>query len=283
MRLPPPPRHLSASLWVQLLIGSAASQLAVFIFAFFCGTVAFFIFDSELVTPYDFPGPITTTTGEVLETELTADDYKTMRIVRYRYTVDQQPFEGVSYALPEDPVPEGTVTVEVLPQRPERSRIQGLQRRRYSAWILVVVIPPMLAVLSFLFLQLQEMRQTWQILRMGAETTATIVSVEDRGVVLMTPRQTLRLDNGRHAKTWSHHHFAAEQTVSVLLDPSDSERAMVWAVALAGIQVDAARLKAMRGPVLPLLGVAMSLLFGAGLFGLAWFFVLHRPATCWAG
>jgi hypothetical protein len=152
--LAPPPRPVSLGARLAVIFHGGIQIIALiasFGFLFFW----IFAFDSELVTRFEFRGPVEQVTGTVTAVRATnaSENKRRVRAVDFTYESGGTARRGTSYTVRAVP-PEGSeVPVEYLRDRPQIARIQGLRRRTFGdASAFVAIFPAIASVLFFIML-----------------------------------------------------------------------------------------------------------------------------------
>lgn len=181
---------MPAGLALEAILGAPQSLGALGLSMFLLIFVLTFGIRSEALTALAWRGPAGATQGEVLEVQSTSSKENSKRIheVRYRYTAGGRTLTGESYGFSAlRALPKGApVTVEYLEQRPEVSRVQGLRRHPFSAFLGLALVPWALALLGALGGIPQGFARL-RLLREGRLAWARLIGREEerRGKVLM--------------------------------------------------------------------------------------------------
>jgi hypothetical protein len=157
-RLTDPPRDIPFLLAVQLLFGGPIGFLGWFFLGFGMIFVWIFAMKSDPAAVWAFRGELASAPGTVIATDDThysegGSEHGGGTPVyahRYRFTFQGRQYEGVSYRLGAQAEANTTVTVEFPQGRPERSRIRGMRSAPCGAFVLFVVLFPVVGLLFVL-------------------------------------------------------------------------------------------------------------------------------------
>lgn len=150
----PPPRAVTTGAWLAVALGFAV-QLTSFFMVLGVVFAHAFALDSELVTRFEFTGPVETTTGTVTAVRSTASSENKRRVmaIDFQYEAGGRSRKGTSYSVRGVPKVGTEATVEYLERRPEVARVKGLRRRSFGAsagWTLFIPVVGLLFLLRFL-------------------------------------------------------------------------------------------------------------------------------------
>ena len=178
-------RCVPVSLSLQVLFGGRDNQVGWFLLAIGLGLIWAAVLQSELVTFWQFLGPLTTTRGVVTgsgETD-SAENDTSVYAITYTFTPAgaAQHITGTSYQLGNGLDPDTEVTVEYDPTRPEHSRIKGMRTAKIGFWApIIALIFPVIGlyiVVSGLFRSIR----TLFMLARGLPATGTLSAIDDTG------------------------------------------------------------------------------------------------------
>jgi hypothetical protein len=143
LRMMTPPRSVPLSCRLALLL-NAGVQIGFFVLAFSTPFFWLFVGNANLDV-ISFRGETMRTNGAVTSVEDTHASENKRHIwgVRYRYSVNAEPYEGISYESGGTDREVGDlVIVEYLKRDPGASRIEGMRRGMFGAGVLFVLIFP---------------------------------------------------------------------------------------------------------------------------------------------
>lgn len=150
-RLERPPRSVSLGLWLRTVLGGWIQQFGWLFFGF--GMVFFWAFGMQADVGWGLlAGETATVQGQVTDWRKTASSENETSVyeTRYRFELDGQAYTGRSYATGRYESDGSRVTVEYAINDPQRSRIQGMRSKQFSAMALFVIIFPAIGLVFVL-------------------------------------------------------------------------------------------------------------------------------------
>jgi len=152
-----PPRSVPLAVRAALLFGGFLNQFGWGFFGFGMIFVWVFGMRTDPLAWRDFAGDLQQVQGVVTRCEDTGASVGGSEHSRgtpiyahhFRFEVNGQSYEGVSYTVGTQTKPAQAVTVEFPPGNPARCRIRGMQTAMFPPWLLLICIFP---VVGFCFL-----------------------------------------------------------------------------------------------------------------------------------
>lgn len=177
MSLSDPPRRVPFSVRLRILLGGFLNQFGWYFFGFGMVFVWAFGGSSALYDLAYFQRDVAVTEGRisaVIETNMSINEERVYEY-QYAYRVNGVEYFGATKAYYGEHKVNDPASVEYTSRNPTRSRIQGLEFKRWVA--LVAGIFPMIG-LVFIALGIRKGIRGARLLRHGKQTTGTLVSQE---------------------------------------------------------------------------------------------------------
>lgn len=135
-----PPRSVPLSVRLRILLGGFMNQFGWLFLGFGLIFVWIFALNSEMKYYFHFRGQLQTAVGKILEIRATGTIVNNRRVCEYRYhfDVDGRRYEDFSYSTDSRVKNGSEVVVEY--GDPEVSRIQGMSKAIFPAWIVPITI-----------------------------------------------------------------------------------------------------------------------------------------------
>jgi hypothetical protein len=177
-----PPRPVPLSVRLRLLFGGMANQLGWLFFGF--GMIFFWIFacETDIAALWQFRGELQTAPGIVTQCDESGFEVNDARVYTHRYQFEHggHSYQGVSYARGRNQSEGSQVTVEFPADRPQRSRIEGMDTAIMPVWALAIALFPIvgMAVLGYGF---HRGLVAARLLRHGNLASGRLVSKEPTG------------------------------------------------------------------------------------------------------
>lgn len=181
--LEPPPRDVPGSIRRKLLFGGAISQMGWLCFGFGMIFFWFMALNSEIWSYVLFSGQTGRATGLVVAVSETGSSENRRRVyaVDYAYSVAGTEHRGTSYTADLSGGAGAVVDIEYRESNPDISRIRGMRRYPFSAWVFVCTIFPLVG-LGFIAHGLRRGWRDIHVLTHGRAAMGVLVAKEPNGV-----------------------------------------------------------------------------------------------------
>jgi hypothetical protein len=179
----PPPRSVPTSIRRKLLFGGAINQMGWLFFGLGWIFFWFMALNSEIWSYVLFSGETGHTAGIVTAVQRTSSSENKRHIyaLDYAYSVAGIEHRGTSYTVDPSHGVGAVVDVEYRESRPQLSRIRGMRRYRFSAWVIVCTVFPLVG-LGFVARGVWRGRRDIDVLVHGRAAMGVLVAKEPTGV-----------------------------------------------------------------------------------------------------